>query len=358
MSFTTFYKKWFYVGSHARILLRHMTLRRAWNLFINQCEFLLRRETLVSYPGFLKIDPSNRCQLRCPGCGQASDEFRAALPKKGFLTLEEFKRIVDPWAATTLGISLDALGEPLLNKDVVGMMEYAHSLNIGTTIATNLSFAPQEEYLRRIVKSGLDKMMISLDGITSESYEQYRVKGNFDWVRANVEILARLKRELRSKTPKLLWKFIVFDHNRHEVAQVPALYKKWGFDDYRIDIDRADEGVVSAHKSMFARKKSCFWLYSTMRLDADGKVNPCCSFVDTNWKLGNVLRTDIQQLWNSEPYRKMRRGFRRKDYGESMHPVCRTCFGGPKLVTIGHEELSSSPQELVTIRADERPSTR
>src|SRR5271165_3653607 len=129
-----FYQKWFYVRKHVRLMLRRLTLRRAANLFVNQCEYLLRRESLVSYPGFLKIDPSSRCQLRCPGCEQASDAFRAALPKKGYLTVEEFKKIVDPVAATTLGVTLSALGEPLLNKTMVEMIEYAHSQNIGVTI--------------------------------------------------------------------------------------------------------------------------------------------------------------------------------------------------------------------------------
>ena len=110
MTATRLYQKWFYARKHMALMLRHVTLKRAANLLLNQLECLLRREKLISYPCFIKIDPSNRCQLRCPGCEQASDTFRAALPKNGFLTLADFKKMVDPLAATTFGVTLSALG--------------------------------------------------------------------------------------------------------------------------------------------------------------------------------------------------------------------------------------------------------
>src|SRR5437660_9542478 len=106
MNVGRFYQRWFYTRKHMVLMLRHMTLKRAANLVINQLEYLLRRERLISFPCFVKIDPSNRCQLRCPGCEQASDEFRATLPKKGFLTFGEFKQILDPLASTTFGVTL------------------------------------------------------------------------------------------------------------------------------------------------------------------------------------------------------------------------------------------------------------
>jgi len=328
-SLKSFYGSWFYIWNHVRLLLRHITVRRAANVLLNQWEFFLRKEKLRSNPVFLKIDPSNRCQLRCPGCGQASADFRASLPKKGFLTLAEFKQLIDPIAHTTLGLSLSNLGEPLLNKEIASLIKYAHSKGIGVTISTNLSIQPQREFLKQIVASGLDKLLVSLDGASSATYKQYRIGGEYEWVTANVKMLADLKRELNSSTPEIFWKFIVFDHNRHEVSRVPAQYKEMGFDAYRIDTDRYAGEVVSFKKSRYAKKKNCFWPYSTMVIDADGTLNPCCSFAGTKWELGDVLATtDVRELWNSDIYQELRRGFSRKNYGAAMHPVCRTCFGG------------------------------
>jgi MoaA/NifB/PqqE/SkfB family radical SAM enzyme len=221
------------------------------------------------------------------------------------------------------------LGEPLLNKTIVAMIEYAHSLNVGVTISTNLAMKLSEETLQGLVKSGLDKLMVSLDGATSETYRQYRVGGNFELVRENVKRLAAIKDQLGSRTPEIQWKFIEFEHNRSEVSVVPSLYRKWGFDSYRIDFDRKDTRVEDVARSRYARKESCFWLYSTIAVDVDGTVQPCCSFrLSTDWHLGDALVSDIRLLWNSPAYQSLRKGFGRVNYGGSMHPTCRLCFSG------------------------------
>jgi radical SAM protein with 4Fe4S-binding SPASM domain len=331
MIVSRFYQGWSYARRHMVLMLRHMTLKRAANLMINQLEYVLRRERLVSYPCFIKIDPSNRCQLRCPGCAQASDEFRAGLPKKGFLTVADFKKIVDPLAATTLGITLSAQGEPLLNRAILEMIEHARSLNIGVTISTNLSIKFGGEYLERLVRSGVDKLMVALDGASSETYAMYRVGGDFGLVRENVKKIAAIKRTLGVSTPELQWKFVEFDHNRHEIFVVPELYKEWGFDSYLIDVDRVDARVEAARKSRFVRKEACFFPYSTMVVLVDGRVLPCCSYQQTAWHLGNALESDIRSLWNTASYRALRRGFARRNYGAFMHPSCRSCLrGGPQ----------------------------
>jgi MoaA/NifB/PqqE/SkfB family radical SAM enzyme len=323
------YEKWFYVGNHARLLLRHMTLRRAFNLLVNQCEYLARRESLASYPGFLKIDPSNRCHLRCPGCVQAVPHFRETLPPRSFLTLDDFKRIVDPVAATIIGISLDNLGEPLLNKELVAIIEHAKAHNIGTTIATNLSLPVKDEFLTKLVTSGLDKMTIALDGASSETYGQYRVGGSYELVVSNVQRIASLKRTMKSRTPELIWKFVVFPHNRHEAALVPGMYQQMGFDSFRIQPDRGADSVVDHQRSRFSRRECCFWLYSTMVIQVDGVVNPCCSSNPNVWRLGNALETDLRTLWNGEAYGTLRRAFGKAHYGQGMHGTCRGCFGAP-----------------------------
>jgi radical SAM protein with 4Fe4S-binding SPASM domain len=314
-------------------MLRHLTLRRTLNLVVNQLEYLLRREKLISYPCFIKIDPSNRCQLRCPGCAQASDEFRASLPKKGFLTLADFKSVVDPVATTTMGVTLSALGEPLLNRSVLEIVEHARSLNIGVTISTNLSIHFSDESLERLVRSGVDKLVVALDGASPETYPIYRVRGDFGLVTGNVQKIAAIKRKLRTRTPELQWKFIEFDHNRHEVSAVPELYKKWGFDSYTIDVDRVDARVEAGRKSRFHRKEACFFPYSTMVVFVDGRVLPCCSYQETDWNLGNALNSDIRALWNTASYQALRRGFARRGYGDFMNPSCRACFGGSQDTT-------------------------
>jgi MoaA/NifB/PqqE/SkfB family radical SAM enzyme len=322
--------KWSYIHRHWQIIFRRMTVRRAVNLALNQIEYLLRKQRLMSSPPFLKIDPSIICQLRCLGCSQSSDEFRGSLSKKKYLTFDEFKNIIDPLAPTTLGISLSFYGEPLLNRNIVDIIEYAHSKNVGVTFPTNFSLNFTDDFFERLVKSGLDKLVIALDGASNETYKQYRVGGDFLLVKENVKRLSEIKKKIGCQTPIIMWKFVIFDHNRHEVEIVQREYKKWGFDSYTFSYDfrsNLAQGVASAR---YKRKKACFWLYNTMNVEVDGTARPCCSFLSTKWDIGNAFSTDIRLLWNNDRYRGLRKGFSFLNYGENMDPVCCTCMGGVK----------------------------
>jgi MoaA/NifB/PqqE/SkfB family radical SAM enzyme len=196
------------------------------------------------------------------------------------------------------------------------------------TISTNLSMNFGGNYLERLVRSGVDKLEVALDGASAETYAKYRVRGDFNLVRKNVRQIAAIKRALGARTPELQWKFVEFDHNRHETSAVPALYKEWSFDSYLIDIDRVDTRVEAARKSRFLRKEACFFPFSTMIVLVDGTVLPCCSYQQTVWGLGNALESDIRSLWNTEAYRVLRKGFARSGYGAFMHPSCRSCLRG------------------------------
>ncbi|MCP4991807.1 MAG: radical SAM protein [Colwellia sp.] len=316
-----------YIRHHWRIMMRYMTLRRVINLFVNYIEYLLRREKLWSYSPYIKVDPSLTCQLRCPGCPQSREEFRENLPAKSFLTLEEFKKILKPIAETTFGISLSMYGEPLLNKDITSMIEYAHSLNVGVWFPTNFSLKVTDEQLERLVKSGLDKLVISLDGTSEETYKEYRVNGKFEIVKKNVQRLANIKKRYGSPTPHLEWKFIMFDHNLHEVDIVKREYRKWGFDSCFILPDRRWDEVKAVQETSYAKKKNCFWLFNTINVAVDGSLMACCANMPA-WNIGNAIESDIRTLWNNDRYRKLRRGFSRLNYGQEMGPVCVKCFGG------------------------------
>jgi MoaA/NifB/PqqE/SkfB family radical SAM enzyme len=298
-------------------------MRRAVNLAINSVELHLRRRRLLSYPPYLKIDPSVRCQLRCVGCPQVSDKFRASLPKKGFLAVDEFKKIVRPLAKTTIAISLSQFGEPLLNKDILSMVEFAHSLRIGVHFPTNFSLKFSDAYLEQLVKSGLDKLTVALDGASKETYDQYRVGGNFDLVTRNVRRLSDMKRRLKSRTPLVEWKFVVFDHNEHETEVVRTRFREWGFDSHSLVYDRHGESSRRVRLSRYAARKPCFWLYNTMHVDCDGTVRPCCGAPD--WRIGNALETDSAAVWNSCRYQELRAGFGFRKYGQNMDPLCRKC---------------------------------
>jgi radical SAM protein with 4Fe4S-binding SPASM domain len=117
---------------------------------------------------------------------------------------------------------------------------------------------------------------------------------------------------------------------------VKKFHKKWHFDSYRIDLNFHSEQVLNIRKShaddVVKNRKKCFWLWNTFMVLWDGTVYPCCNwnFEEDIFKLGNVYDKNIREIWNSEPYTKLRYNFTREDYGKELPDFCKDCMGIPK----------------------------
>jgi radical SAM protein with 4Fe4S-binding SPASM domain len=181
-----------------------------------------------------------------------------------------------------------------------------------------------------LVTSGVDTLSVSLDGASEESYLQYRVGGRFDLIKSNVRRLQDAKARLGVKRPRLLWKFVIFEHNKHEVEQVRRTYKDLGFDAYEMVPDNRGASIQAARRKRL--KKSCFWPWHTMMIDWDGRIAPCCTHHD--FELGNAIENDVSLIWTSEKYVNLREGLR--DHSK-MHPTCKGCLGITQPAT--HEEV-------------------
>lgn len=315
-----------YLRRHARTLLPHVTARKLANALLCEAELRLRRTRPRSAPPFVKIEATPLCQLRCPTCLQADPAFRASLDAEMQLTVERLAAIVEPLVPTLLGVSLSYSGEPMLNRRIAEIARYLHERNVAVTFPTNLSVHLRPEEVDALVLSGVDTLMVSLDGASDETYRQYRKGGSFARVVANVAALAEAKRRLGRTRPTLVWKFVVFDHNRHEVDAVERTYRGLGFDAFELvaNHDDDDAGLRAARAATFAGKGACFWPWSTMVIRWDGAVQPCCE--STGIRLGDASAGGARATWRGDAYAALRRGFHRADYGERMHPECVVCL--------------------------------
>jgi radical SAM protein with 4Fe4S-binding SPASM domain len=236
------------------------------------------------------------------------------------ISVDNVKKIIDPIADTLLGVSLSNHGEPLLNQDISKLIQYLHEKNIAVSFPTCLSVKMNDSEIEGLVASGADTIAISLDGLSDETYSQYRILGKFDLVISNVKRLHDAKKKLGLKRPRLLWKFIIFEHNKHESQKVREEYRNLGFDDYEMVIDVNSAGYKSTRSKKL--RKSCFWPWHTMMIDWDGKVAPCCTHSD--FELGNAINSNTSDLWVSPQYISLREGFSDRS---KLHPICKRCLG-------------------------------
>lgn len=288
----------------------------------------LKREAVNSYPVVAFIEPNLYCNLQCPACPTG---LKLNLRPTVAIDEELFKATIDQIGDYVFQLYMYNWGEPLLHKRTPEMIAYAKKKDISVLVSTNLSLKLTDDYIDRLVLSGLDRMLISLDGVTQESYSKYRRKGDIALVRENTMRLQRAKERLGSATPKLVWQFLVFRHNEHEIEQARAVHKEWGADEFivggaEMPMEPYDEGfepsTIPAYniyhpdhplqketERQITSDRACAWLYGVFVLNPNGKVSPCCAVPSEKLDFGEYHKGDFFSVWNNETFRRARRMF-------------------------------------------------
>jgi MoaA/NifB/PqqE/SkfB family radical SAM enzyme len=328
---------------HLWSVARHGTPRKVANLARVELERKQRRIRLKGHPYLLIIDPCNYCNLRCPLCPTGLGTLGR---QQAMLSLDHFKQYFDPFADYLFEAYLHNWGESLLNKHVFSMIAHAQSRNVGTNLSSNLSETTSRD-LDMLIESGLEYLIVSLDGTTEQAYSKYRVRGKFDNVVENMHELIRRRNARGSKTPRVEWQFIVMKQNEHQVSHAEEMATKIGVDLLRfipvgMPYDTCDRQAVKDEwypvtmegraysvdvEQQFgqANKPSpCFYLYRTMVVHPDGGVAPCCVVYKESSDFGR-LPGDVMTLWNNDHYQSARALFSSRTPARPQHTICDGC---------------------------------
>lgn len=309
----------------------HLTPKKVVNILKTEVNLLARKKVVDSFPYFLVVDPTNICQLQCPLCSTGQ---RQNLRPSGKMNLNTFKKIIDELKDYLLEVHLIWWGEPFLNKNILEFVKYAHQKNIGTFISTNLSFPFKPKQIEDIVKSGLDILSVSLDGITPETYRRYRVGGNFSWVIKNLKMIKKAKNSLKQRHPFIQWQFLVTKYNEHQIPLLKNWAKRLGvnslvfeqllvlFGQSRHDQIRVKDWLpqnkqfrpkissLATNKSDNLKPGKCWWLWRSLAIAHDGGVSPCCYNNNLRYDFGNINKNRFSEIWNNEKYKAARALFR------------------------------------------------
>lgn len=237
-------------------------------------------------PPTLVIETGMRCQLRCPGClvGDANAAGRAQSAVR-MTTLETFRASIDQTYRRCVQVAFFTHGEPLLNDDVFAACEYARRKGLWTFMHSNL-MPKVSDLAERLIASGLCNLVVSIDGATQDTYGTYRRGGQLESILAKVAAIAEEKRRRRAIYPWITAKFIVFEHNWHEIETFKARVLKAGADEAlfvsgfanhitgRVGADREfDLDTLEWRQRNFPEK--CPFLWSDLRLGSDGGLFSC-----------------------------------------------------------------------------------
>lgn len=310
---------------HYKNAARHATCKKLVNLLRNELELRRKKVTLASLPYFIKIEASGTCQLRCPGCSFGSPGA-GGFNRGRMLPLDGLKLVVDSLSDALMGINLCLTGEPLLNPRLVEIIGYCSEKNVGTVFPTNLSMKLSQNEIENIVSSGLDHLVVSIDGTTQEVYEKYRKGGNLDLVLKNAAAIIARKKEVGSNRPLMEFKFILFDHNREQRDEASRLSRVMGFDMFSVILDHGSPARAAtldrARARNLATRRACFWPWSSTVICWDGTVWPCCW---NSCAMGNAFETPFPIIWNGYKYERLRSFFRTYDTDEYSE-TCAKCM--------------------------------
>jgi radical SAM protein with 4Fe4S-binding SPASM domain len=276
-------------------------------------------------PVGLSVEPTNSCNLHCPECPSGQ---RTLTREKGFIDEGLFSEIMSVTGDKLLYLTFYFQGEPYLHTCLTRMIKIAKSNKIFVSTSTNGHFLTSEN-VNSTLESGLDKLIISLDGTDPETYSTYRIGGSFVKVIESIQEIIRQKKELGLSKPKVILQFLVLKTNEHQISDVKIRGSQLGvnaveiktaqfmdfkhgnplipgnsrYSRYVASFNQAGEMIYRIRNRM---PNHCFRMWSSCVITWDGWVVPCCYDKDAKYKMGNIKDEPFYKIWKSEKYRKFR----------------------------------------------------
>lgn len=325
----------------------------------------------MQLPTYLQIEPVGQCNLRCQMC---AIQFRKDGPPFGppaFMKFEVFTQIIDQFY-TLQELHLQGLGEPMMHPQFFDMVTYAANKGIRVTTNSNLTLLNQKR-AEQCVTSNLDRLHISIDGATPETYNKIRVGSNFEQVVKNLELVLEKRQTLASETPHIHLVMVIMRQNLHELPDLVKLAHKWSVEQFFVQHLCHDFGESSLpanyqpmrdfvqsqtlleedsqrveyyfneartlaqnlgvnlrlprtkprlHPPGTPGQKRCDWPWRGAYISYQGYAMPCC-MVSTPDRInfGNIIEQGVDNTWNGKDYQS----FRDNLASDKPPEICRSC---------------------------------
>lgn len=270
------------------------------------------RDTAPRLPEIVQIESTNICNAKCVFCPR-DDMGR----KQGVMDMTLFKKVADECAA--LGIEhvrMHNYGEPFVDRSLVEKVRYAKQAGIPQVGMISNGSLITDEAARGMIDAGLDAINISVDASGRDVFERTRVGLKYDKVIGNIERLVRLKQEAGKTRPKLILSFVRQDNSEDEQAFI----EHWRGIADKIHVTDLHNWAGTLNQTSDVRYP-CYRPWLTFTALWDGRVSLCCADFDGRTILGDLRTQSIQEIWNSDAYRAVRR-----QHLESGGPdICRAC---------------------------------
>lgn len=330
-------------------LLKKLTLKKLVNAMLVRFSYhtskILNLKSHFGFPISMAIEPTTSCNLRCPECPSGLRQFTRPI---GMLEPTFFKKTIDEVYQELIYLTFYFQGEPYLNPNFLEMVKYASDKGIYTSTSTNAHYLTKEQ-AKKTIESKLDRLIISIDGTTQETYEQYRIGGQLQKVIDGTKNIIEAKKELKSKTPHIVFQFLVVKPNEHQLEDVKNLAHELGVDEVvfktaqvydfengnplipdNIKYSRYKKNTDGTYSIKNKLLNQCWRMWSSCVVTWDGVVVPCCFDKDAKHQLGDLKTQSFKELWKSFKYQKFRQSILKS---RQEIDICKNCSEGTNVWT-------------------------
>ncbi len=294
-------------------------------------------------PFNISIEPTTECNLACPECPSGLKSFSRPTGK---INVAFFDRFLNETAKNLIYLYFYFQGEPYLHPKFLEMVKKAKQKKIYTVTSTNAHFLTERK-ANETIESGLDRILVSVDGTTQEVYENYRKNGSLEKAKKGIENLVQAKKDMNSKTPYIILQFLVVKPNEHQIEEIKTLGKTLGVDKVALktaqiyDFENGSELMPTIKKysrykklsnGKFAiknkMKNQCWKLWHSNVVTWDGQITPCCFDKDAQHKMGDLNTGNLDEIWQNKKYQQFRKQILTD---RKSIDICKNCSEGLKV---------------------------
>jgi radical SAM protein with 4Fe4S-binding SPASM domain len=276
--------------------------------------------TIAPFPRRISVEVTNHCNQRCVLCPR--QDFTRPL---GFIDEELFARVAHECARHDTRLWLHFLGEPLLHRGLVRMIELAKRVGVAEVGLSTNAVSLHGRLAEALLDSGLDRLECSMDADDAEAYLAMRGRDHFERVARNVRAFLERKRTLGRERPVTS---IQFMRTPALLATLDRVIDTWrpllGPRDFLMTIEPASfGGAIDVAAAIPEKRPPCRWLSSSLMILQDGTVTMCGADWDAHAPLGNVGSQSIADIWHGAELARRRRAHEEGRFAEVAS--CATC---------------------------------
>jgi radical SAM protein with 4Fe4S-binding SPASM domain len=263
-----------------------------------------------------------------------------SISEQASFDIQLYTKLINELKSKLLHVIFYFQGEPFLHRELNEMIQYAHKARIYTSTSTNGQFIT-DKIAKEIVISGLDKLIVSIDGSTQEIYETYRKGGKLSKAIEGIERIVACKKALKSATPMIVIQFLVLKTNEHQMKEMKQLAKLLMVDRLIFKTAQLSDFIngndLLPTKNKFARynigkdgkykikgnqPNHCWRLWSGAVVNTKGEILPCCFDKNSEFSFGNIHNSSFTENWHNKKASDFRG---RILQNRKQFEICRNC---------------------------------